>query len=307
MCRVQDGTVTIGIYGMEKATVALSDGKMAKLPGLVLGCSIMEAGSNVDAHDGVLSLGNGEISFGVIAASRFASRFSFCLLSANSERSASSYLTFGPNPAVMGPGTMVTDISYNNDIRVGFGFRVISITVGDQALDIPPEVWNDRLKYGGVILDTGTSVTGLVPAAYDAVTGALDSHLGHLPRADIAGFEFCYNWTFTGDGVDPANNVTVPSFTVELQGGAVLQADAKSVVMPEVQRGVACLAFRKLLEGGPNIIGNVLMQEHIWEFDHRTGIMKFRKDKCTNPHLKDNSNSTAAAAPDVHQAPRYVN
>jgi len=101
--------------------------------------------------------------------------------------------------------------------------------------------------------------------------------------------------------------VTVPSFTVELQGGAVLQADAKSVVMPEVQRGVACLAFRKLLEGGPNIIGNVLMQEHIWEFDHRTGIMKFRKDKCTNHHLKDNSNSTAAAAPDVHQAPRYVN
>jgi len=306
MCRVQDGTVTIGIYGMEKATVALSDGKMAKLPGLVLGCSIMEAGSNVDAHDGVLSLGNGEISFGVIAASRFASRFSFCLLSANSERSASSYLTFGPNPAVMGPGTMVTDISYNDFIRVAFGFHVTGITVGGQPLDsIPPEVWNDKVKYGGVILDTGTSVTGLVPAAYDAVTGALDSYLGHLPRADIAGFEFCYNWTFTGDGVDPAHNVTIPSFEVQLKGGAVLQADAKSVVMPEVQRGVACLAFRKLLEGGPNIIGNVLMQEHIWEFDHRTGLMRFRKDKCANHHLKDGSDSNSTA--NVHQAPRYVN
>ncbi|PAN17716.1 hypothetical protein PAHAL_3G151200 [Panicum hallii] len=295
--KVLDGTVTIGIYGMEKATVALSDGKMAKLPGLVLGCSVMEAGLTVDAHDGVLSLGNGEVSFGVIASSRFASRFSFCLLSANSERTASSYLTFGPNPAVMGPGTMVTDISYNNYIHVAFGFRVTGISVGGQPLDIPPEVWDDKLRHGGVVLDTGTSVTALVPAAYDAVTAALDSYLGHLPRiTDMPGFEFCYNWTFTGDGVDPAHNVTIPSFDVELQGGAVLQADAKSVVMPEVQPGVACLAFRKLLEG-PNIIGNVLMQEHIWEFEHRTGVMRFRKDKCTNHHLKGNSTTA-----NIHQA-----
>lgn len=294
--------MTIGIYGREKATVALSDGKMAKLPGLVVGCSLKEAGASVDAHDGVLGLGNGEISFGVMATSRFSNRVSFCLLSTDSDRNASSYLTFGPNPAVMGPGTMETAMIYNEEITQALGFQISRIVVAGEPLDIPPEVWSDPIHGGGAILDTGTSVTGLVAPAYNAVTAALDRYLAHLPRVtDVAGFEFCYNWTFTGDGVDPAHNVTVPSFALELDGGAVLEADAKSVLIPEVERGVACQAFRKLPEG-PNMIGNVLMQEHIWEFEHKHGIIRFRKDKCANHHLKGNSSSN------VHQAPpRFVN
>ncbi|CAL4909901.1 unnamed protein product [Urochloa decumbens] len=306
--KVQDGTLTIGIYGMEKATVALSDGKMAKLPGLVLGCSLKEAGGSVDAHDGVLGLGNGIISFGVNAASRFGGRFSFCLLSTNSGRDASSYLTFGPNPAVMGPETMETRIIYNKDVTVGMGFHVDAVTVDGKPLDIPPEVFDDTIRDAGVILDTGTSLTGLVPPAYDAVTAALDSYLAHLPRVtDIAGFEFCYNWTFTGDGVDPANNVTVPRFALELEGGAVLEVDAKSVVMPEVEPGVACLAFRKLTRG-PSIIGNVLMQEHIWEFEHRVELMRFRKDKCVNHHIKGVSAANVHhIAPTPIPSPRFIN
>ncbi|KAJ1264416.1 hypothetical protein BS78_09G261600 [Paspalum vaginatum] len=295
--RVQDDTVSVGIYGTEKATVTLSDGKMAKLPGLILGCSTLEAGGSVDAHDGVLSLGNGAISFGIHASVRFGNRFSFCLLSANSGPNASSYLTFGPNPAMLGPGTMETRLVFNVDVTVGLGPHVTGITVGGQLLDIPPEVWDDSILGGGVILDTGTSVTGLVPEAYDAVTAALDSHLAHLPRVyDVAGFDFCYRWTFAGDGVDPANNVTVPSFTVEMEGGARLDADAKSVIMPEVEKGVACLGFRKLLRGGPVVFGNVLMQEYIWEFDHYNSKLRFRKDKCNTHHL--HNHTAAAASPD---------
>jgi hypothetical protein len=59
-----DGTTMSGIYGKEKATVSLSSGRMAKLPGLMLGCSTFEAGGSVDSNDGVLALGNSDISFG---------------------------------------------------------------------------------------------------------------------------------------------------------------------------------------------------------------------------------------------------
>uniref|UniRef100_A0A0A8ZHI9 Xylanase inhibitor C-terminal domain-containing protein n=1 Tax=Arundo donax TaxID=35708 RepID=A0A0A8ZHI9_ARUDO len=59
--------------------------------------------------------------------------------------------------------------------------------------------------------------------------------------------------------------------------------------MPEVVPGVACLAFRKLPRG-PGIFGNVLMQEHIWEFDHKDGKLRFRKDKCINHHHLNNPN-----------------
>jgi hypothetical protein len=59
-----DGTTTGGIYGKEKATVSLSGRRMAKLSGLILGCSTFKVGSSVDSNDGVLALGNNDISFG---------------------------------------------------------------------------------------------------------------------------------------------------------------------------------------------------------------------------------------------------
>uniref|UniRef100_J3MAE6 Peptidase A1 domain-containing protein n=1 Tax=Oryza brachyantha TaxID=4533 RepID=J3MAE6_ORYBR len=264
--RVQDGTISSGIYGQEKATVAVSDGTMAKLPGLVLGCSTFEKGDAVDSHDGILSLGNSDASFGVTAARRFAARFSFCLLATASGRNASSYLTFGRNPAVHGPGTMETPMVYSA-VNVAYGFRVTAVLVGGQPLDVPPEVWDDR--QGGVILDTGTSITCLVPA-----------------------------WSFAGDGVDPAHNVTIPSFAIVTESGARLEPDAKSIVIPEVLPGVACLGFRRI-DQGPMIIGNVLMQEHIWEIDHLAGTVRFRKDSCLNHHQL---NKNASSSPAAHRA-----
>jgi hypothetical protein len=58
-----DGTTTSGIYRKEMATVSLSGGRMAKLPGLILGCSTFEAGGSINSNDGVLALGNSDISF----------------------------------------------------------------------------------------------------------------------------------------------------------------------------------------------------------------------------------------------------
>jgi hypothetical protein len=58
-----DGTTTSGIYGKEKATVSLSGGRMAKLPGLILGCSTLKVGGSVDSNDGMLALSNNDIYF----------------------------------------------------------------------------------------------------------------------------------------------------------------------------------------------------------------------------------------------------
>jgi hypothetical protein len=57
-----DGMTMSGIYGKEKATVSLSDERMAKLLGLILGRSTFEAGSSIDSNDD--TLGNSDISFG---------------------------------------------------------------------------------------------------------------------------------------------------------------------------------------------------------------------------------------------------
>jgi hypothetical protein len=46
------------------STASLDGRRMAKLPGLILGRSTFEAGRSIDSNDGVLALGNSDISFG---------------------------------------------------------------------------------------------------------------------------------------------------------------------------------------------------------------------------------------------------
>jgi hypothetical protein len=278
----QDSTITKGIYGSETATVAVSGGRAARLPGLVLGCSTYEAGGSVGMHDGVLTLGNQDVSFGTIAGRHFDGRFSFCLLPTRSSGNSSSYLTFGPNPA-MAAGACETMLIFN-PLMPAFGIHVTGLFINGKRLDIPPEVWNHGLKGGGLNLDTGTSLTGLVEPAYGEVTRAITRHLDHLKKEKIQGFDHCYKWTFTGDGVDPANNVTIPSFVMEFEGGGRLDPGAKGVVVPEVVPGVVCVAFRRRALG-PSIMGNVQMQEHIWEIDHMEQKLRFKKDKCLNHNL----------------------
>uniref|UniRef100_A0ACD5T6G4 Uncharacterized protein n=1 Tax=Avena sativa TaxID=4498 RepID=A0ACD5T6G4_AVESA len=281
--RTQDGTVTRGIYGSETATVAVSGGRMARLPGLVLGCSTYEAGGAVAMHDGILTLGNQDVSFGTVAARHFKGRFSFCLLPTRSFGNASSYLTFGPNPA-MAAGARETRIVYN-PLVPAFGVHVTGLFINGKRLDIPPEVWQEDNKGGGLHIDTGTSLTGLVEPAYGEVTRAITRHLAHLKKEDITGFDHCYWWTFTGDdGVDPAHNVTIPRLEIEFEGGARLDPGAKGVVVPEAAPGVVCVAFRRR-ELGPSVLGNVQMQDHIWEVDHLNGVLRFKKDTCLNHNL----------------------
>uniref|UniRef100_A0ACD5YQH6 Uncharacterized protein n=1 Tax=Avena sativa TaxID=4498 RepID=A0ACD5YQH6_AVESA len=280
----QDGTFTRGIYGSETATVAVSGGRMARLPGLVLGCSTYEAGGAVAMHDGILTLGNQDVSFGTVAARHFKGRFSFCLLPTRSSGNASSYLTFGPNPAMdAGAGARETTIVYN-PLVPAFGVHVTGLFINGKRLDIPPEVWQDDNNGGGLHIDTGTSLTGLVEPAYGEVTRAITRHLDHLKKEDIQGFDHCYWWTFTGDGVDPAHNVTIPKLEIEFEGGGRLDPGAKGVVVPEAAPGVVCVAFRRR-ELGPSVLGNVQMQDHIWEVDHYKGVLRFKKDNCLNHNL----------------------
>ncbi|CAM0953434.1 unnamed protein product [Alopecurus aequalis] len=271
-----------GIYGSETATVAVTGGRMARLPGLVLGCSTYETGEIVDMHDGVLTLGNKDVSFGTIAAARFEGRFSFCLLPMRSSGNASSYLTFGPNP-VMATGACETRLLYHSFLPA-FGIQVTGIFVNGERLDIPPEVWEQDGKAGGLNFDTGTSLTLLVEPAYGMVTRAITRHLDHLKKEQLKGFDHCYKWTFTGGGVDPVNNVTIPKFVMEFEGGARLDVGAKGVVVPEAAPGVVCVAFRQI-PLGPSILGNMQMQEHIWEVDQSMDKLRFKKDTCLNHNL----------------------
>lgn len=287
--RYKDGSAALGTVGTESATIALSGPaaapSKAKLKGLVLGCSTSYSGPSFDASDGVLSLGYSDISFASHAASRFAGRFSYCLVDHLAPRNATSYLTFGPNPAVSShtsssscpraakPRARETPLVLDARMRPFYDVSIKAISVDGEFLKIPRAVW-DVDAGGGVILDSGTSLTVLAKPAYRAVVAALDKKLAALPRVTMDPFEYCYNWT-------SPSVVDLPKLAVHFAGSARLEPPGKSYVI-DAAPGVKCIGVQEGPWPGISVIGNILQQEHLWEFDLKNRRLRFKRSRCTH-------------------------
>uniref|UniRef100_A0ACD5VPN1 Uncharacterized protein n=1 Tax=Avena sativa TaxID=4498 RepID=A0ACD5VPN1_AVESA len=294
--RYKDGSAARGTVGTESATIALSGpkAKKAKLKGLVLGCSSSYSGASFEASDGVLSLGYSDISFASHAASRFGGRFSYCLVDHLSPRNATSYLTFGPNPAVSSsssraaaasscptaraPRARETPLVLDTRMRPFYDVSVKAVSVAGEFLKIPRIVW-DVETGGGVILDSGTSLTVLAKPAYRAVVAALSKKLAGIPRVILDPFEYCYNWTSpsTGEDID----VDLPKLAVHFAGKARLEPPGKSYVI-DAAPGVKCIGVQEGPWPGISVIGNILQQEHLWEFDLKNRRLRFKRSRCTH-------------------------
>ena len=267
------------MVGTDSATIALSSGsgrgggdssggRRAKLQGVVLGCAATYDGQSFQSSDGVLSLGNSNISFASRAAARFGGRFSYCLVDHLAPRNATSYLTFGPGATA--PAAQ-TPLLLDRRMTPFYAVTVDAVYVAGEALDIPADVW-DVDRNGGAILDSGTSLTILATPAYRAVVTALSKHLAGLPRVTMDPFEYCYNWTDAGA-------LEIPKMEVHFAGSARLEPPAKSYVI-DAAPGVKCIGVQEGSWPGVSVIGNILQQEHLWEFDLRDRWLRFKHTRC---------------------------
>jgi len=259
-----------GVVGTDSATIALPGGKIVQMQDVVLGCSSAHDGQSFQAADGVISLGNSKISFASRAAARYGGSFSYCLVDHLAPRDATGYLAFGPGPAPK-DSTPTARTPLLLDPKMPFyGVKVEAILVAGKALDIPAEVW-DATKNGGTILDSGTTLTVLATPAYKAVVAALSEQLAGLPRVSMDPFEYCYNWT--------AGAPEIPELEVHFAGSARLQPPAKSYVI-DAAPGVKCIGVQEGAWPGVSVIGNILQQEHLWEFDLRDRWLRFKHTRC---------------------------
>jgi hypothetical protein len=287
--------------GTDSATIALSGRAAAraraKLRGVVLGCTTSYAGDSFVASDGVLSLGYSNISFASRAAARFGGRFSYCLVDHLAPRNETSYLTFGPNPAVSPPpsspraachsapppppavpGSRQTPLLLDHRTHPFYAVTVNGVSVDGELLRIPRLVW-DVERGGGTILDSGTSLTVLTTPAYRTVVAALSKKLDGVPRVTMDPFDYCYNWTSPASGEDL--DVPVPKLEVHFAGSARLEPPAKSYVI-DAAPGVKCIGLQEGEWPGVSVIGNILQQEHLWEFDLKNRRLRFQRSRCTH-------------------------
>ncbi|XP_062093408.1 aspartic proteinase NANA, chloroplast-like [Humulus lupulus] len=276
--RYLQGSAALGFFGNDTVSVDLTNGMKRRLNNVLIGCtqSIKDEQGNFKGAHGVLGLGNGKYTFTTKAAQDFGAKFSYCLVDHLSSQNLTNYIVFGSNR----PKTALLSRVQRTPLVLGgvlgplYGVNVMGISVGGKPVKIPAVVW-DAKRGGGTILDSGTSLTFLAEPAYRSVTAAFSKYMSKFQRLPDDGgpFEFCYNSTRFRDSL-------VPSVKIQLANGAVFEPPMKSYIL-DVAPETRCLGIVSASWPGTSIIGNIMQQNHLWEFDLGKSLLSFAPSTCT--------------------------
>ncbi|KAG2301380.1 hypothetical protein Bca52824_030031 [Brassica carinata] len=268
--RYVDGTTAQGVFAKDTFTVGLTNGSVASIPDLLIGCT--SSTNNFREADGVLGLAFSDYSFTSKATNIFGSKFSYCLVDHTSHKNVSNYLIFGSTPT-KAPARRTTRLDLSL-LPPFYAVSIVGISIGDTMLNIPSQVW-DVKKGGGTILDSGTSLTFLADAAYKAVVSGLERFLVGVKRIKPKGLpiEYCYATSKFDDS-------KLPQLSFHFKGGGARFAPYRKSYLIHAAPGIRCLGFVSAGAPATNVIGNIMQQNHLWEFDLGASTLSFAPSTC---------------------------
>ncbi|CAA2949605.1 aspartic ase NANA, chloroplast-like [Olea europaea subsp. europaea] len=274
--RYLSGQPTHGIFANETITFAQTNGEEAKIHNMLVGCSSPSDFEKFQGVDGLMGLGYNNYSLTLKAANKFGGKFSYCLVNRFSTQNVSSYLIFGSHESIESIKTH--DRMQQTELVLGissyYGVNIKGISVGKKMLKFPDEVW-DVKSGGGMILDSGTTATLLTEHAYEPVMAALTPSLKNFARSNltIGQFDFCFD-------AKGYNESLVPRLVFHFADGAQFEPPVENYVL-DVGDGVRCLGFVQIPWPDQSIIGNIMQQNHLWEFDLANSRLSFGSSSCT--------------------------
>ncbi|XP_021760291.1 aspartyl protease family protein 2-like [Chenopodium quinoa] len=261
-----DGSFTMGEFASETMTF-----RRTKVPNVALGCGHDNEGLFVGAA-GLLGLGRGKLSFPSQTGNRFGNKFSYCLV----DRSASSK----PSSVVFGASAVsrnavFTPLIPNPKLDTFYYVELLGFSVGGTRVPgITGELFKiDRTGNGGIILDSGTSVTRLTRPAYIALRDAFRAGASSLKTASgFSLFDTCFD-------LSGKTEVRVPTVVMHFNG-ADISLPANNYLIPVDTSGRFCFAFAGTMSG-LSIIGNIQQQGIRVSFDVASRRVGFLPNACT--------------------------
>ncbi|XP_042488140.1 aspartyl protease family protein 2 [Macadamia integrifolia] len=259
-----DGSFTIGEFSTEVLTF-----RGTKVGNVAFGCGHDNEGLFVGAA-GLFGLGRGGLSFPSQTGRRFGRKFSYCLVDRQSSKPSSA--VFGessvPRSAVFTP--MLT----NPKLDTFYYIELTGISVGGVLVPgISASMFRlDAAGNGGVIIDSGTSVTRLTRPAYIALRDAFRAGAQLKSAPGFSLFDTCYD--LSGKSV-----VKVPTVVMHFGGGANLALPAANYLIPVDSNATFCFAFAGT-SGGLSIVGNIQQQGFRVVFDGAGSRIGFSPNGC---------------------------
>ncbi|XP_044491776.1 aspartyl protease family protein 2 [Mangifera indica] len=240
-----DGSFTVGEFSTE--TLTFRGSKVGKV---ALGCGHDNEGLFVGAG-GLMGLGRGTLSFPAQTGRQFNGKFSYCLVDRSTSSKPSS-MVFG-NAAVSRTARF-TPLVTNPMLDTFYYVELLGISVGGARVPgIVPSLFKlDETGNGGVIIDSGTSVTRLTQPAYIRLRDAFRVGASGLKRgADFSLFDTCFD-------LSGMKEVKVPTVVLHFRG-ADMSLPATNYLIPVDSSGTFCFAFAGTMNK-LSIIGNIQQQ-----------------------------------------------
>ncbi|KAL6569635.1 hypothetical protein OROMI_014149 [Orobanche minor] len=264
-----DGSFASGKLSTETLTFGRTN-----VSNVALGCGDDNEGLFAGAA-GLLGLGRGELSFPIQIRDRFPRIFSYCVADRyNSSSSKRSSILFGDS--AVSRNTTFTPMLTNSVSYMSTFYYVglEGISVGGDRVQISESVFKLQANGdGGVLIDSGTSVTRLATPAYNATRDAFRKASSNLtllsPKRDSL-FDTCFDFSGT-------TTVTVPTVDLHFTNLNV-SLPASNYLVPVDNAGTYCFAFAA--EEGLSIIGNIQQQGFRVVYDLDAELVGFASDSC---------------------------
>lgn len=260
-----DGSFTVGDFATESLTF-----RGVKIENVSVGCGHDNEGLFVGAA-GLLGLGRGKLSFPTQTGYKFDRKFSYCLVDRSASAKPSSMM-FGRT--ALARNAVYTPLLTNSKLETFYYLDLVGISVGGTRV---PRITSALFKMdptgnGGVIIDSGTSVTRLTRPAYIALRNAFRVGASGLKLTDgFSLFDTCYD-------LSGKTEVKVPTVVLHFRGADV-SLPATNYLIPVDSSGTFCFAFAGT-SSGLSIIGNIQQQGFRVVFDLGTNRVGFAPRGC---------------------------
>ncbi|VAH32858.1 aspartic proteinase nepenthesin-1-like [Triticum dicoccoides] len=264
-----DSSSTQGVLAAETFTLAKT-----KLPEVAFGCGDTNEGDGFTQGAGLVGLGRGPLS---LVSQLGLKKFSYCLTSLDD--TSKSPLLLGSlasisESAAAASSVQTTPLIKNPSQPSFYYVNLKGLTVGSTHIALPSSafaVQDDGT--GGVIVDSGTSITYLELQGYRALKKAFAAQM-KLPAADGSGIGLDMCFEAPASGVD---QVEVPKLVFHFDG-ADLDLPAENYMVLDSGSGALCVTV--MGSRGLSIIGNFQQQNIQFVYDVGENTLSFAPVQC---------------------------
>ncbi|XP_020589873.1 aspartic proteinase nepenthesin-1-like [Phalaenopsis equestris] len=236
------------------------------VPSLAFGCSNSEMGS-ATTISGLLGMGGGQLS---LVSQLGSEKFSYCLTPYDSQSTSPLFLGSLANPD---SSSQTTPLGQSPNIPTYYYLSLQGITVGSTKLSIPSSAFAISSDgSGGLIIDSGTSFTMLVPSAYDVLKQEFQSQMG-LPVASGNTFDLCFS--------SPSDGSFQPPKLIFNFQGADMDLPKENYLVSDAGGSLLCLAILPS-DQSLSLFGNFQQQNMHIVYDVQGGNLYFAPAQCAN-------------------------